>query len=155
MPKSVRGRTGARTQDGAGLSEAEPLAPASPASRPGQAADGPNEAERARMVERDIAWDGVHYLFGGYRYTKLGDALNYARLLRERPELPSRGHAMAPAPTVALPSMGADEELMSRLGIELASGMFRFGPYRYDRLEDAVAFATSTLKRRLAAQRMP
>lgn len=109
-------------------------------------ADGPSDTERAQMNEHDISCDGTHFLFCGYRYSKLSDALNYARLVRERPELPSRGHAVADRRTATAPTQAA-RELMAGLGIALEAGRFRLGEFCYDRLEDAVAYA------RLIAQR--
>lgn len=109
-------------------------------------AAGPSDAELEQMKEHDISCDGTSYFFSGYRYAKLADALSYARLMRERPELPSRGHAVATSQTSAAPTE-ASRELMAKLGIDLDAGVFRFGGFRYDRLEDAVAYAKLTSRR--------
>lgn len=101
---------------------------------------GPTDSERAQMKEHDISSDGTHFLFSGYRYSKLGDALNYARLVRERPELPSRGHAVVAGRAVTVPSQAARQR-MAEYGIVMVAGTFRLGEFRYDRLEDAVAYA--------------
>ena len=45
-----------------------------------QVVDAPDESERQLMAELVITYkDGVYY-FGGYRYDRLVDAVNYARL---------------------------------------------------------------------------
>lgn len=108
--------------------------------------EGLTDAERSEMKEHDIAFDGRHFYFSGYRYSKLGDALNYARLVRERPELPSRGHAVAADRTASAPSQAARER-MDSLGIALVAGTYRLGEFRYDRLEDALAYAEQVARR--------
>lgn len=119
-----------------------------PRPQPDPPAAGPTSRERAQMSEFGISCDDTHYFFSGYRYERLADALNYARLVRERPELPSRGHAVAAVGTAA-PTPAA-RELMADLGIAFVSGTFRLGAFRYDRLEDAVAYARQVAQRDMA-----
>jgi len=41
-----------------------------------------------------------------------------------------------------------DRKLMASLGIDFETGMYRFENFRYDRLEDAVTYATLALQQR-------
>src|ERR1043165_1328388 len=43
---------------------------------------GPDALQREVMAELAITFDGDAYHLGSYRYTRLDDAVNYARLLR-------------------------------------------------------------------------
>lgn len=97
--------------------------------------------ERARlMAELFIAYDGRQYQYGSYRYDRLEDAVNYARL--QGSELPaSAGPApMPPAQPVEAPNE-SERRLMAALAITFQDGVYHLGAYRYDRLADAVSYA--------------
>jgi hypothetical protein len=92
------------------------------------------------MAEFCITYNGRHYLYDRYRYDRLDDAVAYARLLRaraaaaaERMPLPSAEYVDAPADT--------DRPRMEKLAISYQDGIYRLGPYRYDRLADAINYA--------------
>jgi hypothetical protein len=92
------------------------------------------------MAEFCIAYNGRHYLYDRYRYDRLDDAVAYARLLRsnaaaaaDRIPMPSAEYVDAPADT--------DRQRMEQLDISYQDGIYRLGPYRYDRLADAVDYA--------------
>lgn len=75
----------------------------------------------------------------GYRYDHLDDAVAYARLQRSR-----SGYRQQPPAalrrTVEPPDTPQLATMVS-LGITFRDGMYRFGPYRYDRLAHAVGYA--------------
>lgn len=99
-----------------------------------------SEAAAASPPEAfSIAYDGRRYHYEGYRYDHLDDALAYAKLQRSRsgyrPQPPA-----APRRTVEPPD-ASQLATMASLGITFRDGMYRFGPYRYDRLAHAVSYA--------------
>lgn len=96
-------------------------------------------------TELCIRYNGRSYHYAGYRYDRFIDAVNYARLdlARGSREAPGGEAAMAHVP---LPTE-ADRALMQALAITFEAGTFRWGEYRYDRLADAVAYATLQARR--------
>jgi hypothetical protein len=108
----------------------EPLLPAA-----GGAPGAEGERERL-MAELSIAFNGRHYYYDRYRYDRLVDAASYARLHR------SGGSARPmPLPEKVESPSESQRELMSELGITFRDGVYHLGPYRYDRLADAVEYA--------------
>ncbi|MGA0611168.1 hypothetical protein [Caldimonas sp. KR1-144] len=108
------------------------------------------------MDELAIRQDGTTYLYNGYRYGRLGDAVDYARLIRSRE--PAGGELempVGPFSSIHAPQGPSDEErvLMSSLTIFYVQGQYRFENYRYDRLDDAVSYAR--LAQRRATQEPP
>ena len=101
------------------------------------------DAVAATPLEASIAFDGRHYHYEGYRYDRRDDALAYATLQRSRPE-----HRPAPAaqPRTLEPPDARELETMASLAITFREGMYHLGPYRYDRLADAVSYARLQLK---------
>jgi hypothetical protein len=102
-------------------------------------ADLPEHRERL-MLAFEITFDGRQYVYGPYRYDRLADAVNYARLQLSRPssnasETPPRVSIPCERPTVS------QTKLMSELGITFEAGVYRLGDYRYDHLDDAVEYA--------------
>jgi hypothetical protein len=97
--------------------------------------------EALLMQEFDIRFDGQRYLFAGYRYERLADAVNYAKLMRLRPaqEPPdassSGSSAIEPVPSPA------DLARMAALDVRYAKGLYHFGLYRYERMQDAENYA--------------
>jgi len=93
-----------------------------------------------RMTDLSIAYDGArYYYYGSYRYEHLEDAINYAQRKRWR----SSGPEKVPMPTVSLRAEASveDRETMTEMGITYGGGIYRLGEYRYDHLEDALAYA--------------
>jgi hypothetical protein len=99
----------------------------------------PTEAQERQMQELGVRRDGPDFEYHGYRYEKWSDAVAYARLgpagAAEDEVGPSRPHRPASILT------DADRTLMAALGIRFDGRNFRFGPYRYELLADAVQFA--------------
>ena len=96
--------------------------------------------ERAQwMADLSIAYDGIRYYYGSYRYDRLEDAVNYARLQRSR----DGGHTRIPMTRPAIHHAPDDNErrAMASSGITYVGGGYRLGEYRYDRLTDALAYA--------------
>ena len=91
------------------------------------------------MADLSIAYDGLRYHYENYRYDRLEDAVNYARLQRSR----AGGHTRIPMATPAIFKAPGDGDLraMTSYGITYAGGVYRLGAYRYDRLADALAHA--------------
>lgn len=94
--------------------------------------------------ELSIGYNGRSYHYRGFRYDRFMDALNYARLDG------ARGDGAAGEQTamdqVPLPTE-SDRALMQTLAITFEDGKYRWGEYRYDRLDDAVAYATLEARR--------
>ncbi|MEI7443586.1 MAG: hypothetical protein WCK28_01750 [Burkholderiales bacterium] len=91
-----------------------------------------------------IGFDGRQYRFGGYRYDRSEDAVAYARLLASRPRAPARdGDAPEYLDHEPPYAPSADEQrVMASTGVTFAAGRFVVDRFRYDRLADAVAYAT-------------
>lgn len=95
-------------------------------------------AQAAAALE--VSFDGHHYHYRQYRYESMDDALRYARCARARPGfLPDPGFQPQWLPAW-LPAAG-DVALMRTFGIVYEQGYFRLGPYRYERLADAIGYA--------------
>jgi hypothetical protein len=106
------------------------------------AARGPDAAaadEGQLMAELSIIRDGRQYLYDGYCYDRLSDAVAYAQLVRGQARLPGPSSPaqfeLADSPTAS------DRQLMTELSISFENGRFVFEVYRYDRLSDAVSYA--------------
>jgi hypothetical protein len=85
--------------------------------------------------------NGRHYQYDRYRYDLLADAVDYAKL--QRSGLGAAGDLDGPVPPleqVEIPD-AFQRELMASLDITFVDGIYHFGPYRYDRLSDAVDYA--------------
>lgn len=92
------------------------------------------------MAEFCITFNGRKYGYRGYRYDRFADAARYARLDRSR-AFADPGVADT-APLEPTPAPSADErELMRTFVISFADGVFHWREYRYERLDDAVAYA--------------
>jgi hypothetical protein len=103
-------------------------------------AAAPASARKRLMLELAITFSGRQYQYAQYRYDRLEDAAAYARLQLVSP---SAGDAADPPPPAQ--SVEAPDELerrrMATHGIRFADGVYRLGPYRYDRLADALRYA--------------
>ena len=98
------------------------------------------DAVAREMAELCIRYDGRRFHYRGYRYDRFLDAVNYARVDRERGFTEPLGEE-GPLDQVLLPTQ-ADHALMQALAITFDGGLFRWREFRYDRLADAVAYAT-------------
>lgn len=99
----------------------------------------PTQEEERRMDALGIRRDGPDYEYHGYRYQDWSDAVAYACMARPDGAAdevgPHRPHRKA------TPLTDADHASMAALGIRFDGRGFRFGPYRYELLADAVRFA--------------
>ncbi|AKJ28609.1 hypothetical protein AAW51_1918 [Caldimonas brevitalea] len=93
------------------------------------------------MAEFSIVYNGRHYQYDRYRYDHLADAVNYARLRRLVPPDKDEEADAMPAPEDVQPPDEAQRQLMSEFDISYEHGLYRFGPFRYERCSDAVAYA--------------
>ena len=103
-------------------------------------------SDEGLMATFGIRRSGRFYLCRGYRYTRLRDAVAYARQAIERPELAreeprrERSPGAGGAADSDVPR-AQDVLLMALLRITFADGQYVFEGLRYDRLQDAVAYA--------------
>jgi hypothetical protein len=98
-------------------------------------------ADMRRMQDLLITFDGTQFVYNGFRYDRLTDAVAYAELMRSRPTQFDKGSAMVAAAVIPLSEAQLSE--MVELGIERRERYFHFAGYRYDRLADAVNYARS------------
>jgi hypothetical protein len=96
---------------------------------------------RHEMAELSITFNGRKYAYRGYRYDRFADAVSYARLDRARAFADPGGSDAVALERTTAPSE-ADTEVMRTLGIRFADGVFHWREYRYDRLADAMAYAS-------------
>lgn len=123
--------------------EASARQPRAPAAVPGPVTEMPGDAvdPRARqMTELCITFDGRVYRYRGYRYERFADVVNYARLDRQRAFVEPAPPDTTTMGEVQVPTL-AEAALMHTLDITFENGFFHWGEYRYDCLEDAVAYA--------------
>lgn len=102
--------------------------------------------ETRLMQEFGIQFDGLRYVYRCYRYECLSDAVSYAKLMRLKPEctqssIPRHGATVSPSPSTQ------DLQRMASLNIRYDNGLYRFGSYRYERMQDAEAYARLCQKR--------
>jgi len=104
-------------------------------------------ADRARlMAHYFISFNGRHYQFSRFRYDRLADAVNYARLQRARSAGWDAPGPM-PAPEQVEAPDAAQRALMAASAITYEQGVYHLGAYRYDRLADALAYAKLCARR--------
>jgi hypothetical protein len=120
--------------------------PAPPAEKAGSPATG--ERERL-MAEFSITFFAHQYRYARYRYDNFADALSYARQQACAPSDSDAADPPTPARIVEAPDE-LQRRRMTPLGITYRDGVYCLGPYRYDRLADAMRYA-----RRGKAVRMP
>ncbi|HEU5295381.1 MAG TPA: hypothetical protein VFU71_11365 [Burkholderiaceae bacterium] len=97
------------------------------------------------LMKFGIRHDGLRYLYNGYRYDRLADAVAYATLMRSKaqpdPGGPFRSYSLFAPPTEA------QRALMATLAIDFDGRAYRFKGFRYDVLSDAVNYAKLMLDR--------
>lgn len=89
--------------------------------------------------ELRIWFDGRAYHYHEYRYDRLQDAVAYARIDRARPDFSDE-----PLPHHWEEWHGPTEAEAARMapfGILYEHGFYRYGPFRYDFLDDALDYA--------------
>lgn len=101
----------------------------------------PADEGQELMHELGIRRTGWRYEYRGYRYDRLADALAYAKLPRHINDLQARSHAPL-APDEPPQGPGPDDlAQMAAWGIAFDAGVYCLDSYRYERLDDAVAYA--------------
>lgn len=112
---------------------------ASPAGLNALVADASSDLER-EMIEFGITYSGRYYEYKGYRYSSLGDAVNYAKLRRDDPSGEPEVSGSPRLLRVEFPNP-EQQSLMAELNIFFEAGIYRLDAFRYERLADAVAYA--------------
>jgi len=113
--------------------------PANDAAIPAAMEEPPADRE-GLMAEFAITFNGRQYQYDRYRYDRLNDAVEYAKLRRSAPSPHDGGMAMPAVQMVQSPD-GAQRQLMRSLAITFDEGVYHLGAYRYDRLADAINYA--------------
>ena len=86
------------------------------------------------MAEHGITFNGRHYQYRSHRCALLSDAVTHAIAQRAGGAAPARRAAEAPT--------FDQRQVMSRLGIVFRDGVYHSAGYSYDRLADALAYAS-------------
>ncbi|WBS00086.1 hypothetical protein OU994_17330 [Pseudoduganella sp. SL102] len=87
----------------------------------------------------EVTFDGRHYHFRQYRYDHLDDALRYASAQHRAPGF-MKDSVFQPQWLPKFAPDEAQEVQMRDLDIGFAAGRFSVGAYRYEKLDDAVAY---------------
>ncbi|MDZ5456829.1 hypothetical protein [Azohydromonas lata] len=106
-------------------------------------AEADHEEQAHLMAMLGIHHEGRYYHFRSYRYTRLEDAVAYARLVGTRvARMLAEDNLPSPSllEEVNLPT-GQEEVLMQSLGVCFEDGRYVYEGFHYDRLADAVAYA--------------
>jgi hypothetical protein len=98
------------------------------------------------LLRQSVGFDGRHYQYNGYRYDRLADAIAHVALTRTRPSLLEPKGPYSAERSVEPPT-ARDREIMASLGIVAIGHAYRWRAFRYDRLEDAVAYAALMQRR--------
>jgi hypothetical protein len=112
-----------------------------PAERPSHGEDTmePLPALPPEAATLGVSFDGRTYHYREYSYDRLPDALDYARRDRAKP-----GFRADATPRTWSPWAGPtpdERSQMARHGIVYVNGQYCYGPYRYDTLDAAMAYA--------------
>jgi hypothetical protein len=100
----------------------------------------PSTPYDVQLSALSIAYDGCrYYYYGQYRYDSRQCAIDYAELERARgngaaSEIPT------PIPPKSNAPSSSDRNRMEFAGVSFAQGIYHFEEYRYDKLEDALAY---------------
>jgi len=125
--------------------ERVPPANASPAAK-AYGVTTTDAEERARLMAAfSITYTGRQYQYAQYRYDRLDDAVDYATQQLLSPSADDAADSLPPAQVVEAPDE-AQRKQMAALQISFEDGVYRFGPYRYDRLADAIGYARVGLR---------
>lgn len=98
------------------------------------------DGRELQMSMLGVRFDGRQYRYRSYRYDRLSDALNYARLQPAPAPDAQEEEAFSDIPREALPGE-SQQHLMAQLGITRQDGRYCYREYRYDRWADALAYA--------------
>lgn len=98
-------------------------------------------AASALMADYRITFNGRHFVYERFRYERLADAVDYARL-QQRGSPGTNDASPMPAPEVVEVPDEMQRQQMSAWSITYGDGYYRLGPFRYERLADAVAYAS-------------
>jgi len=102
---------------------------------------GPQSSSRERLMsELAITFSGRQYQYAQYRYDRLEDAVAYAKLQLVSPSASDAADSLPPERSVEAPD-DLQRRRMATHGITFEDGVYSLGPYRYERLADALRYA--------------
>ena len=104
----------------------------------------PFEQEHS-LLQLGIRRDGPRYVYNGYRYDRLADAVSYARLVRSRAQTDPAGPFTQDSSFA--PPTEAQRALMATHDIDFDGCAYRFNGFRYEVLSDAINYAKLMLHR--------
>jgi hypothetical protein len=99
-----------------------------------------SDPSEAALAHDAVGFDGRFYRYADYRYDRRSDAVDYARLDLARPT-PVAAARTARTWPVCAPTFPQEPGLLEALAVTHDGRYFRYGTYRYDRWQDAVAYA--------------
>lgn len=101
-----------------------------------------SQVEMNRAMSLGISFNGTQFVCQEFKYDKLADAIAYSELITARDGVqPSVSHA-ADWLERNVPNED-DQVLMAKYGISFEDWRYKYQDYRYDRLADAVNYASS------------
>lgn len=89
-----------------------------------------------------ISFNGTRFVYRGFKYDRLSDAISYAELDVQRGGIQPVATPSAEWLPRTVPN-SAEQALMKQFGITFEDRRYKFQNYHYDRLEDAVRYARS------------
>jgi hypothetical protein len=131
-----------RREKFAAAASSERLSPIdSPPAAKADSLETTDAGDRGRLMAAfSITFSGRQYQYSQYRYDRLNDAVAYARRQIQAPSAIDAGDSLPPARVVEAPD-AAQRKQMAGFDISFKEGVYRLGPYRYDRLADAIGYA--------------
>ena len=100
-------------------------------------------SDAALMSEWSIHLNGRFYVYRGYHYIRLADAVGYARQVSVRQSPQECGEGSVSHEWTELPS-AADCKLMAEHSISFKAGIYEFSGNHYDHLKEALSYARMT-----------
>lgn len=101
-----------------------------------------SQDEMNRAMSSGISFNGAQFVFQEFKYDKLPDALAYAELVTIRDGVHPSVSCPADWLERGVPNE-TDQVLMTKYGIIFEEWRYKYQDYRYDRLADAVNYASS------------
>lgn len=101
-----------------------------------------SQVEMNRAMSLGISFNGTQFVCQEFKYDKLPDAISYAELITARDGVLPSVSCAADWLERNVPNE-ADKVLMEKYGICFEDWRYKYQDYRYDRLADAVNYAST------------